>query len=164
MTIEGFDLANACLDEDVFTYDGVAKKPKLCAEESENKELIPLVVDYLKIEYFYNTDAGIATVKVSPKDSLDEHYHGTKTLTFTILSKDIKTLSVPRIPDGNYDGTPLKPEFTIKDGPIKLELNKDYVAEYVNNVEVGTATVTIHGIGNYTGTKVKTFKILPPEN
>ena len=35
----------------------------------------------------------------------------------------------------------------------------DYTVTYSNNVKVGTATVTVTGIGNYTGTVTKTFVI-----
>ena len=37
--------------------------------------------------------------------------------------------------------------------------DKDYTVSYSNNIEVGTATVTITGTGRYTGTTSKTFKI-----
>lgn len=35
----------------------------------------------------------------------------------------------------------------------------DYTLTYSNNVEVGTATITINGIGNFTGTITRTFTI-----
>ncbi|MCI7505232.1 MAG: hypothetical protein MSA55_04565 [Coriobacteriaceae bacterium] len=37
----------------------------------------------------------------------------------------------------------------------------DYTIEYSNNINAGTATVTIRGIGDYYGTVRKTFKIKP---
>lgn len=37
----------------------------------------------------------------------------------------------------------------------------DYEVYYSNNVNAGTATVTIEGVGDYTGTQVKTFTIQP---
>ena len=35
----------------------------------------------------------------------------------------------------------------------------DYTVTYANNVKVGTATVTVKGKGNYTGTITLTFMI-----
>ncbi len=42
-----------------------------------------------------------------------------------------------------------------------LEMGKDYVLSYRNNVEVGTATVVISFIGNYEGMREQTFNIIP---
>jgi len=54
-----------------------------------------------------------------------------------------------------------------KDGDIEgygdgedLVEGKDYTVSYSNNVNVGTATITIKGKGEYVGTITKTFKIL----
>lgn len=43
-----------------------------------------------------------------------------------------------------------------------LKLNKDYTLSYKNNLYVGTAKIIIKGKGKYTGTLVKTFKIVKP--
>lgn len=56
----------------------------------------------------------------------------------------------------NYDGTEKKPEVTISG----LTEGTDYeISGYSNNVNVGTAVVTVKGIGNYSGTKDIQFKI-----
>ncbi len=54
-----------------------------------------------------------------------------------------------------YDGAAKTPEVTV-DGLTK---EKDYDVEYKNNTEVGTATVTIEGKGDYAGTITKSFAI-----
>lgn len=56
-----------------------------------------------------------------------------------------------------YDGTAKEPK--VKD----LVENVDYTIEYKNNINAGTATAIITGIGKYTGTKELTFKINPKE-
>lgn len=43
----------------------------------------------------------------------------------------------------------------------ELTEGKDFTVSYANNNGIGTATVTIKGIGKYTGTKVVTFEIKP---
>jgi hypothetical protein len=45
--------------------------------------------------------------------------------------------------------------------PQELIKDVDYTVSYSNNVKVGTATVVINGIGDYTGTMSKTFEIVP---
>ncbi len=63
-----------------------------------------------------------------------------------------------------YDGKAHKPIPTVTtkvNGQlVTLKKNTDYTVTYENNTEIGTATVTITGKGNYTGTLTKTFKIV----
>ena len=59
-----------------------------------------------------------------------------------------------------YDGTAKTPSVTVTDtdGNVLTE-GTDYTVSYSDNTEVGTATVTITGIGDYTGTLTETFTI-----
>ena len=54
-----------------------------------------------------------------------------------------------------YDGKAKTPKITIKG----LKQGTDFKVSYRNNVVTGTATVTVTGIGKYSGTVTKTFKI-----
>ena len=76
--------------------------------------------------------------------------------TFTISAKDISDFPVNAIPDQKYTGEEVKPEIVIEG----LTEGVDFTVEYTNNVEAGTATVTIKGIGNYTGTITMNFEII----
>lgn len=58
-----------------------------------------------------------------------------------------------------YDGTEKEPGVTVCDGSTELTIGKDYSVTYSDNVNAGTATVTIQGMGNYSGTKILTFTI-----
>lgn len=58
-----------------------------------------------------------------------------------------------------YDGKEHRPKVIIKD----LSETSDYEVTYSNNVNVGTATVTITGKGKYVGTVTRTFTIKPAE-
>lgn len=49
--------------------------------------------------------------------------------------------------------------FTVKLGSTWLKYGDDYDITYTNNTSVGTATMTIRGIGGYTGSKSVNFKI-----
>lgn len=61
-----------------------------------------------------------------------------------------------------YTGKAIKPAVTAKgtDGRT-LKAGTDYTLSYKNNVNVGTATVTVAGSSTYWGIKNITFKILP---
>ena len=58
-----------------------------------------------------------------------------------------------------YSGNYKKPSLTIMDGTKKLTHKTDYTVSYKNNRSAGTATVTIHGIGDYTGSVDRQFTI-----
>ena len=63
-----------------------------------------------------------------------------------------------------YTGQAMKPSvdmIVVNGTPSMLTEGKDYTITYKNNKNVGKATVTFKGIGNYTGTFTKTFKINP---
>ena len=59
----------------------------------------------------------------------------------------------------SYDGSAKKPSVkSVKLGNVTLK-SDDYTVSYQNNKNIGTATVTVTGRGNYAGTVTKTFTI-----
>lgn len=61
-----------------------------------------------------------------------------------------------------YNGKAQKPTVTVKAGTRVLKTNSNYIISYSSNKKIGEATVTIKGKGqNYSGTVIKTFKIVP---
>lgn len=60
----------------------------------------------------------------------------------------------------DYDGKAKTPEVTVKDGDRTLTENTDYIIVYSDNVNAGTAKVSITGKGNYKEPVVKAFTII----
>lgn len=74
--------------------------------------------------------------------------------------KDISSCTVTLSPAScTYTGAAQAPAVTVKDGVQTLQQNVDYTVSYANNINVGTATVTVKGMGNYTGSKTVNFQI-----
>ena len=73
--------------------------------------------------------------------------------------KDISSATVSNIKDKFYTGKAHTQDIAVRINEKTLEKDKDYTVKYSNNKDVGTATVTITGKGNYTGTIKKQFKI-----
>lgn len=69
---------------------------------------------------------------------------------------------IAAIADQDCTGSELKPALTVKNGSITLTEGVDYTAAFTNNVNVGTATVTITAVdaSDYTGTAQTTFRIV----
>ena len=61
-----------------------------------------------------------------------------------------------------YDGSPKYPSPTVRANGITLTRGVDYELTWADNVEIGTATVTVTGVDDYTGTVTRTFEILDP--
>ena len=73
----------------------------------------------------------------------------------------IAKATVTGITDKEYTGKPISQIPVVKIGKTALKSGTNYSVSYKNNTNIGTATVTISGKGNYTGTLKKTFKIIP---
>lgn len=110
--------------------------------------------DY-SISYKNNTNVGTATVTITGTGN----YKGTKETTFKINAKTLPSNPVLSVTSYTYDGKAKTPGVTVKDGTKTLVNGTDYTVKYSNNVNVGTATVTVTGKGNYTGSKSTNFKI-----
>lgn len=130
-----------------------------------------------KIYSLFNTNnPRITNVNISTSElSVDPHPNkqGHEVISAKIIEalsnvpiqhKDISTLTINDISDQIYTGEEIKPEVVIKDGEKILEEGKDYTVTYKDNTEIGQATVTILGIGEYQGEIKKTFKIIEDEN
>ena len=148
-------ISSATISTNSYTYDGTEKKQNVTVKYNDTNLIENQ--DYV-VEYTNNINAGTATVTVTGIGN----YTGTFTKTFTISPKSIKSSSIElETLSYTYDGTEKKPRATIMDGNIVLTENQDYTITYKNNINKGTATVIVTGIGNYTGTVNENFTILP---
>ena len=111
--------------------------------------------DY-ELAYTNNLNIGKATLTITGLGN----YSGMILREFNIIKKDINYTLIDDISDQEYNGKEIKPTITITSDFIKLKENEDYTIEYSNNIQVGTATITITGINNYTGKLIKTFNII----
>ena len=59
-----------------------------------------------------------------------------------------------------YSGEAKMPTVVVSDDSRELIEQQDYEVRFEDNIEPGTATVTITGIGSYTGTVTRTFRIV----
>ena len=149
------------------TYDGSAIQPTGTLKVSGDK--VP--VNDLKVTYTgtgdttYNSsdapkDAGTYKVTYKVPDSNDT-YTGEETYTFTISPKAVTADMIGAIADETYTGNDITPQPVVTDGNTILTSGADFDFGYDKNINAGkdTATLTITGKGNYTGTASRTFTI-----
>lgn len=82
------------------------------------------------------------------------------TVEFAPLESDLSNYSVTVADPHLYTGQAIRPEVTVMAASTKLMEGTDYTVTYSNNVEPGTATATVKGIGNYSGTVELPFTII----
>lgn len=112
-------------------------------------------------DYYNNINVGTASVVVSGKGELDMLVSKAE---FAIVAKNIADVQISKISSQTYnDGSAIKPEVTLKYNGVKLKAGTDYSVSYSNNHSVGTATVTIKGLGNYKGSATVNFEIVDEE-
>ena len=109
------------------------------------------------VAYSSNTNVGTGTVTITGRGN----YAGTKTQTFTIVAKAASILTIDSIANQTYTGSAITPTVVVKDGNTTLTQGTDYTVAYSSNTNVGSATVTITGRGNYAGVNTQSFTITP---
>lgn len=83
-----------------------------------------------------------------------------------IAKTDISSATIGTIYEQSYTGEEITPSpavtiFVSGKGTVVLDKDFDYTLSYENNVNAGTATITVNGFGTYSGSASKTFKIAP---
>ena len=149
------------LNKITWVYTGKAITPQVTVTDGSTV-LAPGANTY-KITFANNINAGttvypLAVVKIVGQGN----YEGTVKKTFKIIPRNIAgtSVKVPAIAKQKYTGKAIKPAVTVKYGTKTFKAGaKTFKVSYKNNVKVGTATVTITGQGNFSGTRKVTFKI-----
>ena len=153
----------ATISQPSFTYTGDYIKPVVTVKGTVNGKTVTLTnwKDY-KVTYKNFKAPGTATITVTGRGN----YEGVLTLNFTIKPFNISKLraSISQ-PSFIYTGNYIKPVVTVKGAvggkAVTLTNWKDYKVTYKNFKNAGTASITVTGRGNYTGTLSLKFTIKP---
>lgn len=141
------------LSESLYDYSGDEKKPSVAVSYAG----MPLLEgqDYKKF-YIKNVNAGTSYVMIQGKGA----YSGTTTTAFTISPIDLaKNCEISTVADQDYTGSKIKPAVTVSYHGQTLQNGIDYSVTYKNNLVPGTASMTIKGKRNFTGSITKKFRI-----
>lgn len=157
---KSFEIAKADISSAAITYDagpygytGEEWKPEVTV--SFNSATLTAGNDYT-VSYENNINAGTAKIIIT---GIGDHFTGLTEKTFTINSAEISGCTFAPIADVTYNTKAHTPEVTVAISGRTLEADKDYTVSYASNVNAGTATVTVTGKGNFTGSANTTFTI-----
>lgn len=126
--------------------------------------------DYKDIHYEQSEGTYYIYAIFVPDDEYEKNYNQSTeeraVLTITEPDKidlDNCEITIEETPSSGwvYTGNEIKPEITVTYNDTPLTENVDYTVSYSNNLNAGTATISINAIqnSNYTGYKYKTFRI-----
>ena len=87
------------------------------------------------------------------------NYTGSKKVRFKVVAASVSSVTIGTIGDHIYTGSAIKPDSTVELNGVELYEDTDYSVSYTNNINAGTATVTITGLGNLEGSTSTTFTI-----
>ncbi len=156
--INNADISNASvtgIEDKSYTSVAVTQNPTV----SYNGKTLGINKDYV-VSYKDNISSGTATLIITGRGS----FKGEIRKTFKINTIDINSAQINGIKDMPYvvDGVELLLDITLNEN--KLVQGTDYNVSYENNYKLGTAKVTITGIGSCTGTFSATFNIVQAPN
>ena len=154
-TISKAQISSAAITYDAGPYGYTGKEWKPEVTVSFNSATLTAGNDYT-VSYENNINAGTAKIIIT---GIGDHFTGLTEKTFTINSAEISGCTFAPIADVTYNTKAHTPEVTVAISGRTLEADKDYTVSYAPNVNAGTATVTVTGKGNFTGSANTTFTI-----
>ncbi|MGN1165803.1 MAG: CAP domain-containing protein [Lachnospiraceae bacterium] len=146
--LEGADITG--ISDKTYTGEAITQNPVV----KDGTTLLSENADYI-ISYENNINAGKAKIIITGTRNYTSSIEG----TFSIAPKLINEVTIIGIEDKVYTSQEITQELTVKDGEKLLSEDKDYTVEYLNNLNIGTATIKISGKGNYRDYIEKTFNI-----
>ena len=144
------DTSVANVSSQTYTGNGISPLPTI----TYNNKTLKKDTDYT-LSYSNNINAGTATITITGKGN----FTGTTSKTFSISARAMSDTSVANISSQTYTGNVISPLPTITYNNKTLKKDTDYTLSYSDNINVGTATITITGKGNFTGMTSTTFII-----
>ena len=147
------DAYTCSLSSTSYTYDGSAKTPVVSLTFAGRA----LSTSDYEVNYVSNVNAGTAQVFVFGA-GIYEDYACIKSFTINKASISSASLTLGTT-SYTYDGSVKTPSVTLTLSGNTLASVRDYSVTYSNNVNAGTATVSVTATGNYSGTRSTTFSI-----
>ncbi len=137
-----------------YTYTGSAITPAFPVTAPDGTTLVKNK-DYT-VTWHDNINAGTAYAQVTGINDYEGFSYQWK---FNINKRSLSSAMFSKVNDKYYTGKGIEPTLSATYGGKKLIKDKDYTVKYSNNKKIGTATITITGKGNFTGTKKINFNI-----
>lgn len=162
--------ANITVDDITLAFNNKVQKPipVVVYNGKKLKNKTDFIISYPELESGNpnalketGTYSLVISAKKDAKGNDTGNFIGTRTLTFDITDRIlIGKVAVKTIPNKTYTGTTIEPQLQVTYKNSVLTQGTDYEVSYLNNTEIGTATVILTGINQYAGIKKVTYRII----
>ena len=159
-TIQPRSIENAVAEKDALhelVFNGEAQVAQFTLKDGDATLTTD---DYTVGDYSQNIEAGVYAITFTGKGN----YTGVISGNYEIKGRNIEDAVVTTDElEKTYNGHAQTITLKVKIGEKELVFGTDYTVNYEDAQNVGTATATVEGIGNYAGTSKNTvqFKIVP---
>lgn len=152
--------ASVSINASNFTYNRAVQKPSVTSvKEAITGKVLKLNTDYT-VSYSNTNSTNVGTYYLTIT-GIGSH-KGVKKLTYKINPLNISKISVASVcPTYWYTGKAIKYNPVVKHGSVTLTNGTHYTVAYKNNINIGMASGTVTGKGNYIGSKSLSFRIIP---
>ena len=137
-------------------YTGSEVKPSLTVRCGNS--ILMEGTDY-SVTYSNNVNIGTATATLRALNNAN--YTGTTSVKFSIGNDVGGFIISGYAPSYAYTGKAITPGVVVETGSRTLVPGTEYTVSYSNNVNAGTATITVTGVGKYSGKQTANFIIEP---
>ena len=137
-------------------YTGSEVKPSLTVKCGNT--ILMEGTDY-NVTYSNNINIGTATATIRALNNAN--YTGTASVKFSIGNDVGGFIISGYAPSYAYTGKAITPGVVVETGSRTLIPGTEYTVSYSNNVNAGTATITVTGVGKYSGKQTANFVIEP---
>ena len=146
--------------DQTYTGKAIEQDAKLVLTKADETKVNLVSGKDYTVTYKNNLKKGTATVTFTGNGSAG--YTGSVKKTFKIAAANLTDSMVASIGDVPYAkaGATADAKVVLTYNGIKLIKGKDYTLKYTDNKDLGEATVTITGKGNFTGTLTKNFEVV----
>lgn len=105
-------------------------------------------------------DFSIEKEETSGDDEIIYQYKYSSSDVYTAAG-DLSETKIMGISNQTYTGSAIKQTPVVTLGTLQLVSGRDYTIAYENNINPGTASIILTGIGNFFGSKTQQFNIAP---
>ena len=133
-----------------YVYDGLSTGDKMLIEKMDgtNNPINAVTSSHNKMMLKFSSDGSVFK-------------SGLALTVIVVRNLNNENISVADVPAQTYTGSAICPAITVKDGEKTLLQGTDYTVACSNNINPGTATMTITGMGLYIGSTTRQFEISP---
>lgn len=122
---------------------------------------VEYTVNYTTQTITFNANGAFTVKMTNTAITSNTSYPAEVWRTYHVGSYDITHANITPIPSQTYTGYAIQPLPTVTMGLDVLVKDTNYTVSYTGNINVGPATITITGVGNYYGTNQTVFTITP---